>query len=166
MDSITGRFRGVSYSNGSNIRVGARVSIGCGTYLDGGYGNGITIGDDVWIGEGVYIHGAGDIIIGNNVGIGPHVKIITSTHKIDGVGWDSPIIDNDLVYWPVRIHDNVDIGVGAIIMPGVEIGEGVMVGAGAVATKSIFPFAVAAGNPARVLRYRKVTNGGAGYGGI
>jgi len=142
------------------------VYIGQGTYLDGGYGSGITIGDGVWIGEGVYMHGAGGIVIGNNVGIGPHVKILTSTHKIDGVCWDSPIIDNDLVFAPVRIHDNVDIGVGAIIMPGVEIGEGAMVGAGAVVTKSIFPFAVSAGNPARVLRYRNVTNGGAGYGGL
>jgi len=166
VDSIVGEFDGLAIAHGHRVSFGNGVFIGYDVYLDGGHGDGITIGNNTWIGPGVYMHGAGGIVIGDYVGIGPHVKILTSTHRIDGVGWDSPIIDNDLVFSPVRIHDNADIGIGAIIMPGVVIGEGVMVGAGSVVTKSIFPFAVAAGNPARVLRYRNVDNGGAGYGGI
>jgi len=129
-------------------------------YLDGGYGDGITIGDGTWVGQGVYMHGGGGITIGDHVGIGPHVKILTSAHAIDGVERDSPIISNDIVYSPVHIHNNCDIGIGSIIMPGVVIGEGVMVGAGAVVTKGVLPFAVVAGNPARVIRYRDVNNGG------
>lgn len=166
METIIGRFDDVVCENAYNVRVGDGVSMKPGVYLDGGFGDGITIGDDVWIGPGVYMHGAGGITIGNHVGIGPHVKILTSTHQIDGVDWGSPIIDNDITCASVVIHDNCDIGVGAVIMPGVVIGSDAMIGAGSVVTKSVFPFAVVAGNPARVVRYRNVNNGGAGYGGI
>ena len=55
---------------------------------------------------------------------------------------------------PVIIEDDADLGVGAIVLPGVRIGRGAQVGAGAVVTRDVPPYAVVAGNPARVLRER------------
>ena len=59
-----------------------------------------------------------------------------------------------LKFAPVTIEDDCDIGVGTIILPGVTIGKGVQVGAGAVITDSVPPYAVVAGVPARTLRMR------------
>ncbi|MCS6914560.1 MAG: hypothetical protein NZ890_15130 [Myxococcota bacterium] len=59
-----------------------------------------------------------------------------------------------LQFAPVRLCDGCDIGIGAIILPGVTVGEGAQVGAGAVVTRDVPARAVVAGNPARVLRQR------------
>lgn len=66
-----------------------------------------------------------------------------------------PVITTDLEIKPVRIGAGADIGTNATILPGVSIGEGAIIGAGAVVTTNIPAYAVAAGVPARVLRYRK-----------
>ena len=101
-----------------------------------------------------------DIKIGDNSGIGknfmmgPDVVILTRNHKFNDV--TSPIITQ--VYYeksPVFIEDDVWIGTRIIILPGVRSGRSSMIGAGAVATKDIPPFSIAAGNPARVIRNRK-----------
>ena len=55
------------------------------------------------------------------------------------------------------VEADSDLGVGAVILPGVRIGRGAQIGAGAVVTRDVPPFAVAAGNPARVLRFRGET---------
>ena len=60
----------------------------------------------------------------------------------------------ELVFAPVVIGAGSDLGTGAIVLPGVTIGKGVQLGAGAVVTKDVPDYAVAAGNPARVLRLR------------
>jgi acetyltransferase-like isoleucine patch superfamily enzyme len=65
-----------------------------------------------------------------------------------------PIVQTDLDIRPVRIRTGADIGVGAVILPGVTIGEHSIVGAGAVVTQDVPPFAIVAGVPARVLRMR------------
>jgi acetyltransferase-like isoleucine patch superfamily enzyme len=59
-----------------------------------------------------------------------------------------------LEFAPIVVEDDSDIGVGAIILPGVRIGRGAQIGAGAVVTRDVPAYAVAAGNPARVLRMR------------
>ena len=60
----------------------------------------------------------------------------------------------DLEFGEVIIEDGCDIGIGSVILPGVKIGEGSIVGAGAVVTKDVLPYSVVAGNPAKSLRKR------------
>jgi len=113
----------------------------------------MVIGDHVWIGQGCFLHSAGGIEIGKAVGIGPGVTILTSAHKDD----DSsiPVMANELEYKKVIIQDGCDIGVGAIILPGVTIGEGAIIGAGSVVNRNVPPYSVAAGVPAQIIRNRK-----------
>jgi acetyltransferase-like isoleucine patch superfamily enzyme len=112
----------------------------------------MVIGEGTWIGQQCFFHSAGDIIIGKNVGIGPAVKIITSFHAEEGLL--KPILHSKIEFAPVVIEDDVDIGTGAIILPGVTILKGTQVGAGAVVTQDYPEYAVIAGVPARLLRIR------------
>ncbi|WP_392408629.1 acyltransferase [Chlorogloeopsis fritschii PCC 9212] len=68
---------------------------------------------------------------------------------------DIPIIQTDLEIKSVRIEAGADIGMNAAILPGVTIGKGSIVGAGAVVTKDVSPFAIVAGVPAKFLRWRE-----------
>ena len=154
--------KGVVFENGvlvfhpENIEIGDNVYIGHYTILKGYYKNKMIIGQGVWIGQQCFFHSAGGIHIGCDVGIGPSVKILTSSHTLDDVS--SPILHNPVEFAPVKIGDKSDIGVGAIILPGVTIGVGVQVGAGAVVTQSVDDYAVVAGVPAKILYYRDRTN--------
>jgi acetyltransferase-like isoleucine patch superfamily enzyme len=65
------------------------------------------------------------------------------------------VLYGPLRFGEVTVEDGCDLGVGAVLLPGVRIGEGAIVGAGSVVTRNIPPFTVAAGNPARVLRNRR-----------
>jgi acetyltransferase-like isoleucine patch superfamily enzyme len=111
------------------------------------------IGSGTWIGQQCFFHSAGGIQIGRDVGIGPGVKIITSSHQLENI--ESPILHNGVQFAPVSIRDNSDIGVGAIVLPGVTIGIGAQIGAGAVVANSVDDYAVVAGVPAKILYYRK-----------
>jgi acetyltransferase-like isoleucine patch superfamily enzyme len=91
------------------------------------------------------------------VGWGPGAKVLGSTHT--GVPADVPIIQTDLTIKPVRIGAWADIGVNAVILPGVTIGKGAIVGAGAVVTTDVEPFTIVAGVPAKFLRRREGTPG-------
>ncbi len=144
---------GVLVFHPENIEIQNDVYVGHYTILKGYYKNKMIIGEGTWIGQQCFFHSAGGIEIGSHVGIGPGVKILTSSHTLDNI--DSPILHNPVEFAPVRICDNSDIGVNAIILPGVTIGIGVQVGAGAVVTQSVEDYAVVAGVPARVLYYRK-----------
>ena len=135
------------------VEIGDNVYVGHRAILKGYYRGYIRIGNNVWIGQNCFLHGAGGIVVGNNVGIGPNVVIITSVHKDQGPS--VPILFSELEFGPVVIEDDSDIGVGAIILPGVTIGRGCQIGAGAVVTKSIPPYSVAAGVPVRILRKRQ-----------
>ena len=90
----------------------------------------------------------GDIYIGNNVKFGPNVTITTATHPVN-----ARLRRRGLQYnRDVHIGDNVWIGEGVIILPGVSIGENSVIGAGAVVTRDIPANVVAVGNPCRVMR--------------
>lgn len=143
---------GVRIFHPENVSVGRNVYVGHGTILEGWHENALAVGDDTWIGAGCHLHAAGGLRIGRGVGIGPGVKIITSSHRVgprSEVILDSPV---DLA--AVSVGDGADIGVGAIVLPGVTIGEGAQVGAGSVVTADVPAWAVVAGNPAKVLRTR------------
>ncbi len=144
---------GVLVFHPENISLGTNIYIGHGTTLKAYHKNEMIIGDNTWIGQGCFFHSAGGIVIGQNVGIGPHVKIITSFHKEEGI--EVPILFSEIEFAPVVIEDDCDIGIGAIILPGVRIGRGSQIGAGAVVTKDVAPYAVSAGVPARTLRIRE-----------
>jgi len=134
------------------VWLGSGVYVGHGAILKGYHDGDLRIGDGTWIGPQCFLHAAGDLTIGDNVGIGPGVKIITSSHE--EVGRETPILHSPLRFAPVLVEDDVDLGVGAILLPGVTIGRGAQVGAGAVVTRDVPAYAVVAGNPARVLRER------------
>ena len=112
----------------------------------------MSIGDGTWIGQQCFLHAAGDITIEEDVGIGPGVKILTSYHREPGR--ELPIMAGENEFAPVILERGCDIGVGAIILPGVRIGRGAQVGAGAVVTRDVPAYAISAGVPARVLRER------------
>jgi len=143
---------GVMVFHPENISLGRNVYIGHQTMLKAYYRNSLEIGDNSWIGQQCFLHGAGGISIGRNVGIGPGVKILSSYHADERI--DIPIILGDLVFAAVAIADDCDLGAGSIVLPGVSIGRGCQVGAGAVVTRDLADYSVAAGVPARVLRSR------------
>jgi acetyltransferase-like isoleucine patch superfamily enzyme len=71
-----------------------------------------------------------------------------------GLPIERPIIETDLEIRPVRVEAGADIGTGAILLPGVTVGKGSIVGAGAVVTRDVEPFSICAGVPARFVRWR------------
>jgi acetyltransferase-like isoleucine patch superfamily enzyme len=135
-----------------NVSLDEDVYVGHLAILKGYYKNELVVGRGTWIGQAAFLHAAGGIRIGEDVGIGPHVCILTSTHGEPGR--DLPIMKGALEFAPVVLEDGCDIGVGAVILHGVTIGRGAQVGAGAVVTADVAPLSVVAGNPARVLRTR------------
>lgn len=87
------------------------------------------------------------IHFGDNVSIGPEAAILTLGHDPMSSGFENKGGE-------VRVGDRVWIGYRAIILPGIEIGEGAVVGAGAVVTKDVPPYTIVAGNPARKIADR------------
>lgn len=134
------------------IELGDNVYVGHFSILKGHPAGKMILGAGVWIGQQCFLHSAGGLWIGTNVGIGPGVRVLTSFHAEEGL--EKPILQSKIEFAPVRIEEDADIGMGACILPGVTIGQGAQVGAAAVVTRDVPPFAVVAGNPARVLRMR------------
>lgn len=114
----------------------------------------ISIGDFCKIGESGYLDGSGDINIGHCSIIGPKVTIITSNHRYENDEYLP--FDNVMFSRPVAIGPYCWIGREVMIMPGVTIGEACVVAAGSVVTKTIPPFSVVGGNPARVIKMRDI----------
>ena len=136
-----------------NVEIGDEVYIGHYAILKGYYKNALRIGARSWIGQGAFLHSAGGLTIGERVGIGPGAKIITSQHEIPASP-DVPVMDGQLLFAPVTLEDGCDLGVGAIVLPGVRIGKGAQVGAGAVVTQAVPAGAIVAGVPARIVGNR------------
>jgi galactoside O-acetyltransferase len=116
--------------------------------LAASYGNRTHIGDDFYANFNLVLVDDVEIRIGDRVMIAPNVTITTTGHPVD------PVLRRGGTQFsaPVTIEDDVWIGSNVVILPGVTIGEGSVVGAGSVVTKSVPPRVVAAGNPCRVLR--------------
>jgi acetyltransferase-like isoleucine patch superfamily enzyme len=118
------------------------------------YGGFIYIGNNCSINPFCVIYGHGGLKIGNNVRIAAHCTIIPANHIYANPS--IPIVEQGETMKGIMIHDDVWIGAGAIILDGVEIGEGSVVAAGAVITKSVPPYSVVAGVPARIIKKRGV----------
>jgi maltose O-acetyltransferase len=112
------------------------------------YGYQTTIGARCFLNMGVVILDVGRVTIGDDVQIGPNVQILTPTHPLDADQRRSRLEAAE----PIAIGDNVWLGGGVIVCPGVTIGRDTVVGAGAVVTKDLPDSVLAVGNPARVIR--------------
>ena len=143
---------GVNFKHPDTFDVGNAVFIGRDAYLQGWYKGSLKIGDHVWIGPNTYLHCC-DLVIEDYVGIGPGVKVLGNEHV--GKPVDVPILKTRLEVNPVRIKYSADIGMGACILPGVTIGRGAIIGAGATVTKDIPDYSIAVGVPAEVIKKRK-----------
>ncbi len=146
----------VSVRHPETIEIGDGVFIGDQAIIQGRKGGNCRIGYKAWIGPQSFLD-ARDLEIGDFVGWGPGAKVLGATHS--GLPTDMPIIQTDLKVLPVRVEAWADIGVNAILLPGVTIGRGSIVGAGAVVTRNVPPFAKVAGVPARILKWRDDQNG-------
>ncbi|MBR2303003.1 MAG: sugar O-acetyltransferase [Clostridia bacterium] len=107
------------------------------------YGTNITMGNNVFVNSNCVFLDCGRIEIGNNVFIGPQCGLYTPLHPIDAQKRSTGIETAQ----PVKLCDNVWLGGGVIVLPGVTIGEGSVIGAGSVVTKDVPPNVFACGNP-------------------
>jgi maltose O-acetyltransferase len=138
-------------------RVGQNVWIEAPFFCD--YGENISIGDNVFINYNCLLLDCNRITIGNNVLIGPGAQLCTATHPLSAserVIEACPETGSPAGYrtcaHPVTVGDNVWLGGGVIVLPGVTIGSNTTIGAGSIVTKDIPPNVVAVGNPCRVLK--------------
>lgn len=145
------RFR---YALHRGITIGNDVYISQNCCFDTPPGITLSIGDFVSFNIGVFIGGNNAIAIGNNVLVGEYTSIRDSTHGM--ALCDVPINRQPMHSAPVHIADNVWIGRGVCILPGVNIAEGAVIGANAVVTHDAQANGIYAGIPARFLRMRNV----------
>lgn len=143
---------GVLVFHPENIRLGSNIYIGHYAILNGYHNGQLSIGDNSWIGPQCFLHGAGGLEIGSRVGLGPAVRILTSFHAEEGP--DVSVLYSDIRMKEVVIEDDCDLGIGTTILPGVRIGRGSVIGAGAVVTRDVEPYSIMAGVPARLVRRR------------
>jgi maltose O-acetyltransferase len=115
-------------------------------YCDYGYQT--HVGARTFINFGVVLLDVATITIGDDVQVGPNVQFLTPTHPVEAeprrAKWEAAK--------PISVGDNVWLGGGVIVCPGVSIGENTVVGAGAVVARDLPANVIAVGNPARVLR--------------
>ncbi len=126
--------------------VGEGTEIRSPLYVD--YGTYIRIGARCFANFGLVALDVAPITIGDDVQIGPNVQLLTPTHPTDAelrrAKWEAAK--------PIVIGDNVWLGGGVIVLPGVTIGENTVVGSGAVVVRDLPANVIAVGNPARIVR--------------
>jgi len=148
-----------------------KIVIGTNTHIRGEltifkYGGEIKIGDNCYVGESSKIRSGESIVIGHNVLISHNVNIMdNSAHEIDHIERAEaylsllnngfPSTKGSIKTSPIIIKDHVWVNFNAIILSGVTVGEGSIIAAGAIVTKDIPPFVLAAGIPAKVIKNLK-----------
>jgi acetyltransferase-like isoleucine patch superfamily enzyme len=130
------------------VRIGSGSRIFMGAWLD--TPGGLTIGTNSVINQRCRLDGRGGLSIGNSVSISAEVCILTADHDIQ-----SPKFAGRSA--PVRVEDYVFVGTRAMILPGVSIGSGAVVAAGAVVTRDVEAYSVVGGVPARQIGERSRT---------
>jgi len=144
------RLRGWYYSGlmehaGANLRVAEQVLIN--------NPRNVSVGDNCYFGTGVQLYPwNAPIRIGNNVLIAAGVRMITRKHGFGDLS--HPMARQGYTNAPIVVEDDVWIGFGAVILPGVTIGKGSIVGSNAVVTRDVDPFTIVGGVPARLIRRR------------
>lgn len=112
----------------------------------------LTLGENVFVGRGTYLGAYQPIHIGDNTLVGARSYIISANHRFDRR--DIPIREQGFYGAPVTIGSDVWIGAHVVVLPGVTIGDGAIIGAGSVVNKSVPPFQIWAGVPARYIKDR------------
>jgi len=142
---------GVVLRNPETMELGDSVFIGAQAIIQGRFEGTCRIGSHVWIGPQAFFD-ARSMTLEEYVGWGPGAKVLGSVHTGEPI--DRPIIETDLLITPVVVKAWADIGTNAVILPGVTVGKGAIVGAGAVVTHNVPDYGIVAGVPARFLRWR------------
>ena len=135
---------------GVRLGCGAAVFMDCFWYFYRSFGRNpqpMSVGEHTIINRRCALDGRGGLRIGSNVSLSPEVMLITSNHRKDDP--DFAVEDQ-----PIVIEDYVWVGSRATVLPGVTIGKGAVVAAGAVVTKDVPPYAVVGGVPAKVIGER------------
>lgn len=136
-----------------DIRIGRNSSFGVKIFLNAGDTAQINIGNNVGINDYTYISSLYGIEIGDYSRIGEFTSIRDNDHVF--ADSEKPICSQGFTGQPIKIGTDVWIGRGVFIGKGVEIGNGAVIGANSVVTRSIPPYAVAVGSPAKVIKYRQ-----------
>ena len=130
---------------------GVRIGRGCQLYAEGGT---LDMGEDAALSPGVTVDASGGLIrIGKQVAIGPGTVLRAANHCFDSL--EKPIMLQGHLYGEIVIEDDVWIAANCTITPGTRIGHGAVVGAGAVVTRDVEPYAIVGGVPARVIGSRR-----------
>jgi maltose O-acetyltransferase len=139
------RFRRAFYRKALDMKIGHGSAIHLGASIDTRHG--FVMGDHSVINGNCRLDNRGGIAIGNNVSISRNVTILTADHDVR---------DRDFTgrNRGVTIGDYAFVGTGAIVLPGVSLGIGSVVAAGAVVTRSVEDYAIVGGNPARKIAER------------
>lgn len=127
--------RGNAIHHGGQIRVARRLRIG----------------NDCFVAEGVVLDARGGLSIGSHVSINSGVQVWTAQHD-----WESPSFA--YVAAPVSIGDRAWISARVVILPGVTVGEGAVIAAGAVVTKDVEPWTLVGGVPAKFIKRRPIVS--------
>lgn len=141
----------VIINHGGLIKLGKNFRSGIGLHILS-YGGTIVTGENVVINDYSIVYGHGGITFGNNVQVAAHCVFIPANHQFTRL--DIPISLQGESRKGITIGNDVWIGTNVVVLDGVEIGDGCVIGAGSVVTKSIPPYSIAYGNPAKVTRKR------------
>lgn len=146
-----------------------RLTVGDDVYLDhGAYvhcgdmewcrdAGGVSIGRGSYVGPRCVLFGMGGLEIGEQVMLAPGVVVSTVEHPHRDTS--RPMYEQPRVYGAIVIEDDVYVGSNAVVTPGVRIGRGAVVGAGAVVTRDVAPYTLVMGVPAREVSRRGVATG-------
>jgi len=155
---VIARDTDINAVDGGSITIEEGVCIGKQSVLSVASNSALVIGKNTTFFSTVYL--SGSVSIGDNCLFGPNVTVLTGEHVIED---RRPIRVQDAEYLakyghplekPVTIGDDCWIGVNVVILPGVTLGKGCVIGAGAVVTNSFDEYSIIGGVPARLLRYR------------
>ncbi|WP_184544982.1 acyltransferase [Mucilaginibacter sp. FT3.2] len=148
-----GTFLSRGFLNGHKgaITIAPRCELSRGVIIKA-YGGKVTINKNTFFGEYVCIYGHGGVEIGENTLIAMHTCIVSANHTVPNKS--TLIRSQGDILLPVKIGNDVWIGAGVKVLGGVTIGDGCVVGAGSVVTKSLPPYAVVMGVPAKIISYR------------
>lgn len=168
---VQNRFRGITIASSVRIDENVRISltspfysskkgsvtINKGSLLSNGficdcYGGNVSIGEDTFIGPNVVIYGHGNVTIGNDCLIAMGCKIVAANHSYE---LGTNINKQKNIFEPINIGNDVWMGADVKVLAGVNIGDGCVIAAGSVVTKSISANTIVAGVPAKVIKQRQ-----------
>jgi len=141
----------VDASRSPGVRFGDKVTLNRYAYVQGGAG-GVRLGDRVEINNFSIVNGTGGVDIGEDTLVGPGVRIVSYQHRH---ARGTTIRSQPVTALPIRIGRDVWLGANAVVLAGVTIGDGAVVAAGAVVREDVPAYAVVAGVPATVKKYRE-----------